>query len=126
VKQEILDEQQQAQPMKYDSEENYLAFIGPDQDEANHSMEDNEALLDEGEEDEEGGGEYGEGEEDENGGGEYGDGCGEDGPRQDGGGDEVGGVAAFEGAEGQGYEEEEVSAVVDPMAEPAEGLCCCV
>ncbi len=54
MKQEILDEQVQAEPMEYDSDENYLEFIGPDIDEADHTMDDDdEALLDEGEEDEE-------------------------------------------------------------------------
>jgi hypothetical protein len=48
VKQEILDEQARAEPMVYDNDENFLEFIGPDQDEANHSMEEDEALLDEG------------------------------------------------------------------------------
>jgi len=61
VKQEILDEHVTAEPMEYDNDENFLEFIGPDQDEANHSMEDNEddeALLDEGDEDDEDGDEH--------------------------------------------------------------------
>jgi len=62
--------------MEYDSDENFLEFIGPDQDDANHSMEDDEALLDEGDdedddgEDDEDDGEGGEGEEDDGEGGE--------------------------------------------------------
>jgi hypothetical protein len=61
VKQEILDEHVTAVPMEYDNDENFLEFIGPDQDEANHSMEDDEddeALLDEGDEDDEEGDEH--------------------------------------------------------------------
>jgi hypothetical protein len=50
-----------------------LEFIGPDQDEANHSMEEDEALLDEGDEDDDGGEGQGDGEGDDDDGGEYGD-----------------------------------------------------
>ena len=86
-----------AEPIEYDSDENFLEFIGPDQDEANHSMEEDEALLDEGDEDDDGGDEHGEGEGDEETGGEYEDRRGKHGSGQDGVG-EVG-VA---GADGEG------------------------
>jgi hypothetical protein len=58
--------------MEYDSDENFLEFIGPDQEDVNHSMEEDEALLDEGDDEDDDGGEE---EEDEEGveeaGGEY-------------------------------------------------------
>ena len=83
VKQEILDEQAQVEPMDYDNEENFLEFIGPDQDEANHSVEEDEALLDEGDEDDESGAEHGDGEGDDEDDGEYGDRRSEHGSVQD-------------------------------------------
>ncbi len=95
--------------MEYDSDENFLEFIGPDQDEANHSLEDDEALLDEGEEDDEGGDEHGDGEGEEDSSGEYGDRRGEHGSGQDGFG-EVGDAGA-EGAEGEGS----AAAAADPQ-----------
>jgi hypothetical protein len=65
--------------MEYDNEENFLEFIGPDRDEADQSMEDDEALLDEGDDDDEEGEEVVTGEEEDADGSEYDDGRNEGG-----------------------------------------------
>jgi hypothetical protein len=112
--------------MEYDSDENFLEFIGPDQEDANHSMEEDEALLDEGdEEDDDGGDEEDDGEGGEEASGEY-----EDSREEQAGGGE--GVVA--GAEGEnsaavaedGHEAAAVApnpttAVADTTAQPAVG-----
>jgi hypothetical protein len=102
--------------MEYDSDENYLEFIGPDMDEADHSMDDDEALLDEGEEDEEGDDEQGEGEGDEGSSGGYGVGHGEYGPGQEG---EVGEAVAEGDFSAAGDQEPAAAANTSPSTAAA-------
>ena len=59
VKKEIMDEEQD-ETMEYDNEENFLEYLGPYEGDADQSMEDDEALLDEGDEVGDGGGDEGE------------------------------------------------------------------
>jgi hypothetical protein len=121
VKQEILDEQAQAEPMEYDNEENFLEFIGPDRDEADQSMEDDEALLDEGDEDDEEGEEMVVGEDDDAEGSEYDDGRNEVGAAQEGVG--ATGDAGVEGevSPAAAAADAEEADVADPVADPEAG-----